>query len=81
MLQLAELRKNHSRLLNLTHGRKSDIESTMERLSQFHDNLEAATESIQSLVDVLASDMSQPVSDDVQSIQRSQEQFVVRSQL
>ena len=75
--QLAELKKHHARLRHQVDARTSEIDSTVKRLYEFHGGLQATTSKINSLVDDMTSDLSQPRTDDVPSIQRGQQQFVV----
>jgi len=78
IIQLAELKKHHARLRHLVDARASEIDATLKRLNDFHNGLLATTSKINGLVDNMMSEMSQPLTGDVPSIQHSQQQFVVR---
>jgi hypothetical protein len=77
-VQLDDLKKYHARLRNQADSRSSEIDATAKRLSHFQAGLQTTTKNIDSLIDVISSELSRPVADDVPSIQRSQQQFSVR---
>lgn len=71
------MKKHHTRLQHQVDARTTEIDATVKRLSEFQGGLQATTSKIDSLVDNMMSDLSQPLTDDVPSIQRGQQQFVV----
>lgn len=80
-MQLDELKKRRARLRNLADSRSSEIDATAKRLSDFHASMQAAAKNIDGLIDVISSELSRPIADDVPSIQHSQQQFSVRYML
>ena len=71
--QVDGLKKQHGKMKERARQRKSDLESTMDRLKNYHNGSLKVDEEIERLIEV--TDDQKPVASDVGQIQQQQEEF------
>lgn len=74
-LQVDGLNKQHSKMRERARQRKADLESTLDKLKNYHNGSLKVDEEIERLIEVM--DDQKPVANDVAQIQQQQEEFKV----